>query len=71
MLAPTLESVAKEYGSKVQLVKVNTDESPQDASTYGISSLPTVIFFKKGVKVGQFSGALSKDAVIAQIEKYL
>ena len=71
MLAPTLESLAKEYGSKVQLIKVNTDASPEDASKYGISSLPTVVFFKKGEAVGRFSGALPEKAVIAEIEKYL
>jgi thioredoxin 1 len=31
-------------------VKLNTDESPQVATEYGIRSIPTVMIFKNGEK---------------------
>ena len=48
MLAPQLEKVADEYAGKVKIVKVNVDEEGELAARYGISGIPTLIFFKGG-----------------------
>lgn len=42
MIAPIIDELANEYGSKLKCVKLNTDESPQVATDYGIRSIPTV-----------------------------
>ena len=46
MIAPLVDEIAAEYGGKALCVKVNTDESPQVATEYGIRSIPTVMVFK-------------------------
>jgi hypothetical protein len=46
MIAPLVDEIAAEYGSKLKCVKVNTDESPGVATEYGIRSIPTVMIFK-------------------------
>ena len=42
MIAPMLDEIQAEYKDKVKCVKLNTDESPQVATDYGIRSIPTV-----------------------------
>jgi len=45
--APILERFAT-ANSDVTVVKVNVDESPRVASTYGIRSIPTIAVFEGG-----------------------
>ena len=63
VLGPTLEKLASEYNGKFLLAKVNTEQAQQLAQVFGIRSIPTVIAFKNGEPVGQFSGAIPEDAV--------
>jgi thioredoxin 1 len=56
MLAPTIEELSQEYQGKVKVCKLNTDESPQTAGSFGISSIPTVIVFKGGKAVDRLVG---------------
>ncbi len=44
MLSPVLAEVQKEYGGKLQVYKINTDKQRELAATFGIRSLPTVVF---------------------------
>ena len=48
MLAPHLEKIADEYEGKVKVVKVNVDEESALAERFGITGIPTLIFFKDG-----------------------
>jgi thioredoxin 1 len=60
MIAPLLDELAAEYDGKVKIGKINTDEQQQLASEYGVSSIPTLLFFKNGQIVNQFVGARGK-----------
>ncbi|WP_245935022.1 thioredoxin [Breznakibacter xylanolyticus] len=44
MLSPVLEDLQKQYGNKLQVYKINTDKEKELAATFGIRSLPTVVF---------------------------
>jgi len=48
MIAPVLEKLAGEYGDKVVIAKVNTDENPEWAMKYGVQGIPTLLFIKDG-----------------------
>jgi len=50
MQGPVLEQFASTR-EDVAIVKVNVDESPKVASTYGIRSIPTLAVFQKGEAV--------------------
>ncbi len=60
-IAPVLEEVAKEFGDKISILKMNVDENPATPSKYGIRAIPTLILFKGGEVAGQVTGAVSKS----------
>jgi thioredoxin 1 len=60
MIAPVVEELAVENAGKVKIGKVNVDESPNTAASYGVSSIPTLILFKNGNVVEQFVGMQPK-----------
>lgn len=70
-LSPTLDEVSEEFGDRVNIVKVDVDESEDLAMTYSIRSVPTVLFFKNGQQVDKFVGALPKSEIVSKIENQL
>ena len=60
-LNPVIEELANEYKDDIKVVKVNVDEASDVAATYGIMSIPTVMFFKKGEQVKTMIGAQPLD----------
>lgn len=69
-LSPVLEKLSK-YFKDVEFYKINVDENQELAFEYGISSIPTVLFFRKGKVVGGFVGAMPESMVKAEIERAL
>src|SRR3954470_3560256 len=55
-IAPLIEQLAAENLGAVKVGKVNTDENPQVSRTYGIASIPTLMFFKGGEPVQRLVG---------------
>lgn len=68
MIAPFIEDLAKEYEGKIKVGKVDVDENAKIATQYGIMSIPTLMFFKKGQIVEQVVGGVSKADIKKKIE---
>ena len=62
-LGPILEKVVGETGGAVELVKVNVDENPRVAATFGVRSIPAVYALRDRQIIDQFIGALPESAV--------
>jgi len=71
MIAPILEEVAKEYGDKVQIAKIDVDANQGTPGRFGIRGIPTLILFKNGAVAGQKVGALSKSQLTAFLDNNL
>ncbi len=71
MMAPILEDVAKELGEKVNVYKVDVDESENLARKYGIMSIPSIFIFKNGEVVDKTVGLMMKDVMVDRIKKFL
>ena len=67
MLSPIIEEIAKEYDGKVKVAKVNVDDEPELASTFGISSIPTLFVIKNGEVTNTSIGFRSKEDIIAML----
>jgi thioredoxin 1 len=52
-------------------VKINTDVSPNTASTYGVRSIPTVMIFKGGERKETIIGAVPKTTLTQSLDKFL
>jgi len=71
MIAPTIDTVATEYSGKVRVGKLNTDDNPETATSYGISAIPTVLLFKGGQIVDKFVGVVTKDKLSNSLNTHL
>jgi thioredoxin len=71
MIAPILDEVAKEYGGRLKVAKLNIDENPKTPGEYGIRGIPTLILFKGGNVEATKIGALSKSQLTAFIDSNL
>lgn len=71
MFAPTFEQIAEEYDGKVKFCKLDTDANPRVSMEYGIRSIPTVGYFKKGEQPKGSVGVLSKTEFKKAIDSLL
>ena len=71
MVSPILEQLASELAGKVVFGKLNVDENPRIASTFGIHSIPTISIFKNGRAIDGFVGAASKSQMQSKIMAHL
>lgn len=71
MIAPIVEELAAQYGSKVLFAKLNVDDNPDTAMKYSIQSIPTILIIKDGVEVERIIGALPKQQIEAVLRKYV
>ena len=69
-IAPLLDEIAKALPDKVKIVKVNVDQEQQLAQEYGISSIPTLFFFKGGQVREQVIGAVAKKILVEKINAH-
>ena len=65
MVAPELEKLAEKYEGVVDVVKVDVDANPMISGAFGIQSIPTIAFFKKGEQPKGVLGFMP----LAQLEK--
>jgi thioredoxin 1 len=70
-IGPVLEEIAREYTGRVNVVKVNVDESPETSRKYGVRSIPTLMFIKGGQVRDTQIGSLPKTKLASFIEKNL
>lgn len=71
MMAPIVDELEAEYGSKVKFAKCNIDENMFIAQKYRVMSIPTFMVFKNGEKADMFIGGTKKAELAAIIEGQL
>lgn len=69
MLAPTIEDISKEFSGKVKFAKLNVDNEPQLAASYGVMSIPTLIMQHGNKKLMQSVGVRPRQALVSEIKK--
>ncbi|AIB10556.1 thiol reductase thioredoxin [Azospirillum baldaniorum] len=71
MIAPALDDLAKEYGGKVTVAKLNIDDNPGTPTKYGVRGIPTLMLFKNGNVAATKIGALPKTALFTWVDEAL
>ena len=71
MLTPTVEELAGDFEGQILVGKLNVDDNPNTATTYGIRGIPTLLFLKDGKVVQQIVGVKSKAEIKKIIEENL
>ncbi|RJP77105.1 MAG: thioredoxin TrxA [Candidatus Zixiibacteriota bacterium] len=71
MIAPFVEQISDEYQGRVKVGKLNVDENPRTASSFGIRGIPTLLLFKGGKAVEQIIGAVPKAQIKSRLDAHL
>ena len=61
IVAPLLEELKEEYGEKLDIFKVNTEEQRELSSVFGIQSIPSLLFVPIEGQPQMAMGALPKE----------
>lgn len=64
IMNPIIDELAKELGDKIEVVRINVDENPNEASKYGVMSIPTYVIEKDGQEVGRKIGVTPKAELL-------
>lgn len=67
MVSPLVDEIADE-NSQYLVGKINVDQEPELAQTFGVSSIPTLVVMKDGKIVSQSVGAMPKMQILAMLE---
>ena len=70
-LAPLVEEIAKEYNGRLKVAKIDVEESQKTAMKYGILSVPTLLFLRKGKVADQLVGNHPRQVLEERIAKVL
>ena len=71
MLSPVLEELEAEYGGSVRFCKVNVDDEPGLSADFGITSIPTLLFFENGRIVNTVVGLSDRGKLAGIIDRLL
>lgn len=71
MVRRIMEEISQEYMERMKFYKIDADDYPQIATSYGIDQVPTVLLFKDGNKVESITGTLPKSVYVKAIERNL
>jgi thioredoxin 1 len=71
IISPIIEEISNEYEGKLKVGKVNINDNRATSFTYGIKSIPTVLFFKNGKVAQKVIGAVQKDELIEKVNLVL
>jgi thioredoxin 1 len=70
-VAPTVEALAQEFGGRLKVVKLNTDEEQGVAIKYGVGSIPTLMVFKNGEMVERVIGNRPRAELAAMLSRHM
>ena len=68
-MAPVLEELKSDVGSKARIIKIDIDQNPKAAQAFNVRGVPTFILFKNGKQLWRQSGAIPKHLLADAINK--
>ena len=68
---PIVEKVADQLHNQAVVAKLNVDQAPKASGKYKVTAIPTLIVFKDGKPVKQFTGVTDMADLIAAVNAAL
>lgn len=69
IMGPMLEQLSEAYEGSVSFYKSNVDAEPDFAKRFNVMSIPTLVMFKEGQKLGSIVGAMGPDKIVNKINE--
>ena len=71
-LAPKFEAMVELYGDKIKFLKIFRQGNRELATSLGVSSSPTLLFFENGKQIlDTISGGIKKSEIVERLDKML
>ena len=70
-LEPILLNLGNEWGSRIILAKIDVDEYPDIAASFGVMTVPTLILFVQGEVRERLIGLSTVQKITSTINPYL
>ncbi|MGE4421980.1 MAG: thioredoxin family protein [Pseudodesulfovibrio sp.] len=68
MMTPIIEDLSREYEGRAAIAFIDVWEHQEEANKYGISSIPTQIFYDaQGKERSRHVGFMDKDSIVAKL----
>lgn len=71
MQSPILHEFNEEVSDKVEIIKLDVDQTPDIAREFGILSIPTLLLFNDGKQVEKSVGLTTKSQLSEMLIKYV
>lgn len=68
MQGQIFENMEKQDPDLLKICKINVDEEEDLATQFGVSSIPTLLFYKNGQKIGQAVGVRPAESIKAYLD---
>lgn len=69
IMGPIYEEMYSIYGTSASFYKIDIDKAPLLKKKLGITELPTILFYRKGVLIDFIAGFISREGLIEKLEK--
>jgi thioredoxin 1 len=70
-VSPVLEELAVEYGDRMRIVKMNSDENVVTAAAQRVMAVPTIQVFQGGELMAQIVGAKPKRVLAGELARFV
>ena len=67
MMTPILEDLCVEYAGKVKIGIIDIDDNVKLVEYYGITSVPSLVFFNNGEIVDHITGSVSRNVITEKL----
>jgi thioredoxin 1 len=68
VIAPVLETLARQYAGRLKFVKANLDAEPEIAEVYRVEAVPTLLFFHNGELIDRITGLPPSQVMWAKLD---
>lgn len=70
-VGPVIDQLSEAYKGKAVVGKINVDEQKETAAAFGITSIPSILFFKHGKLSDTVKGAVPRNVLETKLQALL